>query len=262
MTIEAPEIKDRRKRYFAQAMELLALENNTAPEAFTAEGLTLTTPAMPEGIRLYSHDMPFFKMATTGNSLVVSADARLHGLIKELYQELGDPHRLFEYKALKTIDESLREYGYALRGTFHMYLPGKPFPEFALPSGLTLQWFDGEEAIKAFYPNERFHMALSGEYNPDRPDVIALAAMDGEEIVAVSGASADTKDMWQVGIDVLPGYRGRGLGTALVSALCRAIEEKGKLPFYGTAVANLHSQKIAQNSGFYPAWIETGVYKL
>lgn len=55
------------------------------------------------------------------------------------------------------------------------------------------------------------------------------------------------------------GYRGRGLGTALVSALSREIERRGKLPFYGTAAGNLHSQAIAVRCGFVPAWIETDV---
>ena len=70
-------------------------------------------------------------------------------------------------------------------------------------------------------------MALSSEYNPDRPDVIALAAIDGGKIVGVAGASADTKDMWQVGIDVLPEYRGRGFGKALLRKLAQTAVERG-----------------------------------
>ena len=62
--------------------------------------------------------------------------------------------------------------------------------------------------------------------------------------------------MWQVGIDVVEEYRGKGLGTALVSALSREIENQGKLPFYGTAAGNLASQRIAVGCGFVPAWIE------
>lgn len=255
-------MRSKKKICFQRAMEQLALEYNTELKSFTEEGLTVTLPAKPEGVRLYSHKLPFFSMATTGNSVVVTADARLHDRIRIIANELEDLHRLYEFPTLQRIDAILREYGYAVRGTVHMYLPGKPFAEIALPQGFTYKWFETEEGIAAFYPNEHFQMALGSDYNPDRPDVIALAALDGEKIVGVAGASADTKDMWQVGIDVQPEYRGCGLGTALVGALCRRIEEKGCLPFYGTAVANIHSQNIAARCGFYPAWTETVTYKI
>ena len=254
---------DKKKAYFERVLQQLALEYNAKPENFTQESLTLTTPAKPNGVRLYSHDVPFFAMATTGNSVVIMADERLHARLREIACEANDLHRLYEFDNLRKIDDLLREYGYAVHGTVHMNLPGEAFEETKLPDGVTYKWCETEEEIASvFYPNEHFTMALSSEYNPDRPDVIALAAMDGGKIVGVAGASADTKDMWQVGIDVLPEYRGKGLGTALVRALCAKIEEKGYLPFYGTAVANIHSQVIAVRCGFYPAWTETVTYKL
>ena len=110
--------------------------------------------------------------------------------------------------------------------------------------------------VKGFYPNRLWPNALSQEENPLRPDVIALAAVDGGQPVAVAGASADGETLWQVGIDVLPAYRSRGLGKALVECLCAHIVEQGKLPFYGAAAANLHSQNIAVRGGFFPAWVE------
>jgi hypothetical protein len=35
----------------------------------------------------------------------------------------------------------------------------------------------------------------------------------------------------------------------------------GEIPFYGTSLSNLHSQNIALNSGFRPAWVEIGAKK-
>ena len=67
--------------------------------------------------------------------------------------------------------------------------------------------------------------------------------------------------LWQVGIDVKERYRGHGLGTTLVSLLCDRIEALGKTPFYGTVLANLYSQNIALNTGFYPAWVEISSFK-
>lgn len=240
---------------FETAYKQLALEFGCSPEAFTRPGLTLTHAAFRPGARGTLRKDPMLLMAGTGNSVVVAADGGLRELVEELAGKVNGLHRLFEFPALKALDAKLNEYGRTLWGAEHFFLPGGPLRELALPGGLQYRWFD-RETVKEFYPNERFRMALGAECDPARPDVIALAALDGGKIIGVAGASADTETMWQVGIDVAEGYRGKGLGTGLVSALSREIEKQGKLPFYGTAVGNLDSQRIAVRCGFVPAWIE------
>ena len=154
--------ENRKKKYFQQAVHQLALEYNALPEDFTKPGLTLTLPAKPEGVRLYTHAAPFFAMATTGNSVVVTADERLHAFIKEAAKECGDLHRLYEFGNLRCIDEELRKYGYSVYGSFHMYLPGDAFADIPLPEAYTYRWYETEESIaKEFYPNEIFTMAHS-----------------------------------------------------------------------------------------------------
>lgn len=74
--------------------------------------------------------------------------------------------------------------------------------------------------------------------------------------MGMAGASADSKTMWQIGINVLPEYRGRGIGTNLVTLLKNEILNRGKIPFYGTVGSHFHSQNIAINAGFFPAWAE------
>ena len=41
-------------------------------------------------------------------------------------------------------------------------------------------------------------------------DVLGLGAYDGETLVGFAACSADCEGMWQIGVDVLPGYRRRG----------------------------------------------------
>jgi len=62
--------------------------------------------------------------------------------------------------------------------------------------------------------------------------------------------------MWQIGIDVLPEYRGRSIGTNLVTILKDEILKRGKIPFYGTVESHFLSQNIAVSAGFFPVWAE------
>jgi len=78
-------------------------------------------------------------------------------------------------------------------------------------------------------------------------------------IIGMAGASADCEMMWQIGIDVLPDYRSKGLATALVARLAREILLRDKVPYYGTATGNIASQRVAYRAGFKPAW--TCVYR-
>lgn len=241
-------------------MAQLALEYNAQPADFTADGLTLTTPRLHPKRRVYTHEAPFFQMATTGRGAVVTAAPVLHAFVRR-FAAGKSGYGLFERPNLAGIEAELNRHGFTLTSTFHMFLPGGAIPATVMPKGFTVRWFDAK-SVSALYPNKRFLNALSAQANPDRPDVIAVAACAGETIAALAGASADTPDFWQVGIDVLPEYRGRGLGKTLVRMLSARIAALGKTPFYGTGASNLHSQRIAVQSGFYPAWIEISSRRL
>ena len=108
-----------------------------------------------------------------------------------------------------------------------------------------------------FYGKEEFANALCDQFYAYRPDMLGCIALDGDKVIAMAAASADSELFWQVGIDTLPEYRGKGVGTALVRILKDEIFRRGAIPFYGTSLSNLHSQNIAHKSGFYPAWVET-----
>ena len=75
----------------------------------------------------------------------------------------------------------------------------------------------------------------------------------------MAGASADSDTMWQIGINVEPGARRRGLATVLVSLLKDEILDRGILPYYGTAMSHIGSLRVAVGSGFIPAWATSTV---
>jgi GNAT superfamily N-acetyltransferase len=125
-----------------------------------------------------------------------------------------------------------------------------------------VKWlYDAE--INRFYGDERFPNAISYPTPcPVRPDRIVVIAYDGDTIMGMAGCSEDAPHWQQIGIDVLPEYRSKGVGSYLVTLLKNKIIEMGDVPFYGTAAANIHSQNIAIRSGVKPAWVETEASKI
>jgi predicted GNAT family acetyltransferase len=81
-----------------------------------------------------------------------------------------------------------------------------------------------------------------------------LATADGN-VAGVAGASADCDLLWQIGIDIQPEYRNRGIAAALTNRLAIEILERGKIPYYGAATSNVASQRTAHRAGFKPAWV-------
>ena len=87
-------------------------------------------------------------------------------------------------------------------------------------------------------------------------DVLGVGAYDNGQLVGLAGCSADCGMMWQIGIDVLPEYRRKGIASALTSRLAVEILSRDKVPFYCAAWCNVKSVRNAIKSGFRPAWVE------
>ncbi len=230
----------------------LALELNCAPEDFSGEENVITSPVLPEGRRRFS-DRPFFlQMATFGAGAVISADERLHPRLRK-WAAGKRGFWLFEQHNYLELDRLLRGYGYKMALTHHMFLP-KPGLVPA-EAGFSVRWLEQGD-IAPFYGRAEFPNALCSRFHPERPDVLAVLALDGEEIMGMAGCSADTPELWQIGIDVLPEYRGRGVGKTLVALLRNEAFRRGALPYYGTSLSNIASWRIALAAGFLPAWVE------
>lgn len=244
------------KKYYEKLLQQLALDFNCKPSDFTAEGNVITAPAWNNGRRSYSPDI-FFQMATCGKNTVIMADECLHDFLCEWIKE-DDGHHLFEFENLPRLNEELKKYGYHVNPTHHMFLPST---EVHVEERFKTKWFFDDE-INQFYGDSRFPHAIAyPEICPVRPDRIVVIAYDGDNIMGMAGCSEDAPHWQQIGIDVLPGYRSKGVGSYLVTLLKNKIIEMGDVPFYGTGAANLHSQNIAINCGFKPAWVETEAEK-
>lgn len=252
--------------FSSELRKLLALEYNCNESDVGGEENILTVSTGNRG-RDYSPDSAFFSMAATGVNCLISADERLIPFLREFVKRGGQGHWLFEVGKLVDLERELNRFGFGLHsaGPHHMFLPRLNVNNVKSPRTFPVKRLDGVESFGQFYGDPRFPNALCESFLPKRPDVIALAAMDGDNIMGMAGASRDftgSPSWLQIGIDVLPEYRGRGVGAFLVNELKGIILERGDIPFYGTAPANLHSQNIAINCGFRPAWVEISAQKL
>ena len=246
------------KDYYSELKTLLSKDFNCTPRDFDIEENVLTVPALNEGRRRYSDEKFFFRMVTTGSNVIISADEKLDSALVEFLKK-GSGYKLFELPKLLTLEPELNQYGYSLGETSHMFLPTA---DAVIPQGkFDIRWYFNDE-IHKFYGDSRFPNAICPEYKPERPDRIVVCACKGRDILGMAGCSEDAPGWQQIGIDVVPKYRSKGIGTYLVSLLRNKIIENGDIPFYGTQIANLHSWNIAIKSGFHPAWIEAGADKI
>lgn len=232
--------------------EQLSYEFNCIPEAFSSDENTITLSVLDERRRKFS-DKPFFlQMATFGHGTVISADEKLHPWLSEWVKGkqglwLFEQHNYWELECI------LRKHGYKMSLTHHMFTP-KPLL-MDVQTDLSLKWMEKAE-FEAYYGHPDFPNVLCSSFKSERPDKLTLAAMDGERIMGMAGVSADKDDLWQIGIDVLPEYRGRGVARTLVSLLRNEVFARGAIPYYGTSLSNLGSWKTALSSGFEPAWVQ------
>lgn len=125
-----------------------------------------------------------------------------------------------------------------------------------LPAGVTCKLLEGEELLR-MRGIQGFGNSLAFDAQGNTPTCIALATWKDGEIAGLAGASAETPGLWEMGVDVRPGFRRRGLASALVSNLADAILERGVVPFYCASVTNLGSQAAAHRSGLAPCWVST-----
>ena len=160
-----------------------------------------------------------------------------------------------EAKNLHKLNERLYQDGYQI-GMVHPFYIAENTSEVDT-EGYDIQWYRGKE-IDQFRGDSRFCEAYT--FCKTAPDMVGVAALKDGEILGMAGASMDSPVMWQIGINVEPEGRGKGIATMLVSLLKNEILSKGRLPYYGTSMGHIASQKVALGAGFVPAVLNTGVY--
>ena len=92
---------------------------------------------------------------------------------------------------------------------------------------------------------------------------MAVAALDDMgNILGMAGASKDSDIMWQIGVNILPDAKDKGIATTIVHSLKNEILKRDKVPFYGTVESHIISQRVALKSGFYSVFAEVKIRKI
>lgn len=236
----------------SELKKLLALDFNCRADDFDRTENVIAIPKEHPGRRIYTPKKAFFSMVTMGKNTVINAHEEIHEWLVN-WSRGKEGIWLFEHPNLMELEGELLKYGQQLGQSHHMFLPKARMEEVNVP--FDMQWFEQED-IQVLYGRDEFPNALCDCFKPERPDMLAVGAMYEGRIVGLAGCSADTELFWQIGIDVLPDWRGKGIATMLVKVLKNEIFRRGAIPFYGTSLSNIGSWNVALGSGFYPVWVE------
>jgi hypothetical protein len=237
------------------AMEQSVIDLNCNVEELFQQKNTVVLSQMNIGRKRYFKYPSFCKFACYGNGLVASVDKRLEGFMNFFVNKhLG--FRCFDMPQLNILNTELNKYDKRVGRIAEYYIPDMTKKREVNPD------FDikilRDDEITSLYNDNRFHMALGYGCEEERRDVIAVVGYKNGEIIGVAGASNDSDTMWQVGIDVIPDFREKGVASTLTKIITYEILKIGIVPFYGTAWSNIASKNNAISSGYKAAWVELG----
>jgi len=232
----------------------LSYDYACAKEDFFSYENKVTVSRLKDGRRHFKEEEDFFKIATMGRGAVVSVNSA----IMEFASKLAKNHEgifLFDGKGIFSINKELEKHNKTIGIISQFYLPVTPYKQIKA-DGFRLKTYEYDEIHSELYRLKGFSNAIMYEDKGERRDVLAVCAVNGNSVVGMAGASSDSERFWQIGIDVLPEYRGMGIAAALVSALTVEVFMRGAIPYYGTWSGNIASQNVARKCGYYPAWSE------
>lgn len=227
-----------------------AIDCNCTPEDLKKSTHVLTVSRADGRARKYL-PLPFrCDMVTYGSNIVAQTSEELRDTVEGYISKYPAAH-CFETPNIHVLDEMLLPHGLKVCFMAEYFLPDvdavKP-----LSCDYEIRTLRKEDLESLYMPE--WSNALCEKRK--ELDVLGIGAYDNGRLVGLAGCSADCEDMYQIGIDVLPEYRRRGIASALTSRLALEILKLDKVPFYCAAWCNLSSVRNAIKCGFRPAWAE------
>lgn len=245
----------------------LALDYCCSPEDVLDTNNHFSEYEKREGRRKFEEqDDCVLKVVVVNGKLLFTGRKEIMDVCREKYETCSGAW-FMDVSRFRELDTILKPYGYQLRTAHPFFLPEERFDRQleVNPVECNKKWMQKEkcvfelkkynrEQILRFQGDTRFDEAFC--FDEESPDMLAVAAIFDGKIIGMAGASADSPCFWQIGINTEKEAEGRGVASVLVETLKEDIEKLGKVPYYGTSMSNLASQRVAANAGFKAAWVE------
>ncbi len=235
------------------ALRQSAIDSGCVPEDFLkSENVIVISKSNPDARKYLK--LPFFAdLASYGSNIVASVSPELYDVV-ERYISKYKYYHCFETPNLHAFEKELEPMGYSVCFMAEYFLPDMDVLK-PIDCECELRTLTQEDFAPLYKPE--WSNALCEQRK--HLDVLGVGAYINGELVGLAACSADGADMWQIGIDVLPKFRHRGIAISLVSSLACEIVKRGKVPFYCCAWSNVASARTAIRAGFKPAWVQMTV---
>lgn len=241
------------KEIMSAAMVQSAVDLHCDADAFTNKENIIVYSEKNEGARKYLQ-LPFVcNLVSYGNNIVASTQPQYDDIVHSYISKYDISH-CFETPNMHVLNEAFAPFGMAACFMAEYWLPDVDALK-VLPCPYETKIMEQKE-FQGLY-----HKQWSNALCEDRKelDVLGAGAWENNKLIGFAACSADCDGMWQIGVDVLPEYRRKGIASALTSRLAVEILNRGKVPFYCCAWSNIKSARNAIKSGFRPAWAELTV---
>lgn len=235
------------------AMDQSAHDMGCITDDFQRDGYTINYSKLNEDRKNYYKEEFFCAFTYYGKGIVAAVSPEIRDFTDN-YLKRFHGYRALSSPEIILLNRELEKYGKCISYIAEYFLPDPDY-KVEINNDLTLKFFEGEELLK-LYDDKRFYNALCYSITNKRRDVLAVAGYLDGKLAGLAGVSNDAKEMWQLGIDVLPEFRHKKVASTLTKALTDEVIKRGKVPFYSTSYSNIASKRNAINCGYKHAWVE------
>ena len=235
---------------WAIALQQSAYDLGCKPEDFLkAENVVTISKTHPLARKYLNYPLSC-DLVSYGSNIVAQASPEIAPLVKQYIDRYPVEH-CFETPSLYVLEDMLRPFRQKICFMAEYFLPDVNAVK-ELPCDCELRVLHPADFEGLYLP--QWSNALCEKRK--HLDVLGVGAYADGKMVGLAGCSADCEKMYQIGVDVLPEYRRKGIASAVTSRLALEILALDKVPFYCTAWCNIKSVRNAIRSGFRPAWVE------
>ncbi len=232
------------------AMEQSAIDLNCSADDFMSAENKIVISREHKDARRYL-TLPFScNLVSYGNNIVASVSEDLRGIVEHYIGKYPVEH-CFETPNMQVLNSALMKKGLQVCFMAEYFLPNLDALK-KISCDYEMRILGSKDFEQLYVPEWSNALCEKRKHL----DVLGVGAYDGGRLIALAACSADCDTMWQIGVDVLPQYRRRGIAAALTSSLALEILARGKTPFYCAAWSNIKSVRNAVKSGFRPTWVE------